>query len=125
MHILLINITKEDNNFKQFYNIVYKGDIAKRETILRKLYSKLLGKGLTSLSKAETPSYSPTPKPAGKVLVPLPYTLPSIFIDTLKTPTYYNKLPKSTNTLKTLPSYNLLPKSTTRKQELDKETQGI
>ncbi|KAF2710796.1 hypothetical protein K504DRAFT_453850 [Pleomassaria siparia CBS 279.74] len=100
-----MQVTKEDNNFRQFCNAVYKGDIAKRETILRKLYFKLLG-------KAETPPCSPTPKPAGKALVPLPYTLPLISVDTLKTPTYYSKLPKSTNTLKTLPSCNLLPKST-------------
>ncbi|KAF2713846.1 hypothetical protein K504DRAFT_450485 [Pleomassaria siparia CBS 279.74] len=62
-----------------------------------KTLANLLKKGLTSLSKAETPPYSPTLKPADLLKTPV--------IDTLKTPTYYN-------TLKTLPSYNLLPKST-------------
>ncbi|KAF2711966.1 hypothetical protein K504DRAFT_452226 [Pleomassaria siparia CBS 279.74] len=68
------SITKEDNNFRQFCNAVCKGDVAKRETISCKLHPKLLG----------------------KALVPLPYTLPPISADTLKTPTYYSKLPKST-----------------------------
>ncbi|KAF2707436.1 hypothetical protein K504DRAFT_447425 [Pleomassaria siparia CBS 279.74] len=111
-------ITKEDNAFRQFCNAVRKGDVAKREIILRKLHPKLLG-------KAETPPRSPTPKPTdplktpatGKALVPLPYTLPPTSADTLKTPTYYSKLPKSTNTLKTLPSCNLLPKSTNAELE--------
>ncbi|KAF2715507.1 hypothetical protein K504DRAFT_446359 [Pleomassaria siparia CBS 279.74] len=123
------SITKEDNAFRRFCNAVRKRDVAKREIILRKLYSKLLDnlttQGLTSLGKAETPPCSPTPKPAdllktpitGKALVPLPYTLPPISADTLKTPTYYSKLPKSTNTLKTLPSRDLLPKSTNAELE--------
>ncbi|KAF2703090.1 hypothetical protein K504DRAFT_452055 [Pleomassaria siparia CBS 279.74] len=105
--------TKEDNNFRQFCNAVRKGDIAKRETILRKLHPKLLDnlttQGLTSLGKAETPPCSPTPKPADLLKTPI--------TDTLKTPTYYSKLPKSTNTLKTLPSCNLLPKSTKERND--------
>ncbi|KAF2704372.1 hypothetical protein K504DRAFT_449396 [Pleomassaria siparia CBS 279.74] len=56
------------NNFRQFCNAVCKGDVAKRETILRELHPKLLDnlttQGLTSLGKAETPPRSPTPKPA-------------------------------------------------------------
>ncbi|KAF2709112.1 hypothetical protein K504DRAFT_456011 [Pleomassaria siparia CBS 279.74] len=102
--------TKEDNNFRQFCNAVCKGDIAKREIILRKLYPKLLDnlttQGLTSLGKAETPPYSP----AGKALVPLPYILPSI-----SAVNCLNLL--RTDTLKTLPSYNLLPKSTKERDD--------
>ncbi|KAF2709159.1 hypothetical protein K504DRAFT_454933 [Pleomassaria siparia CBS 279.74] len=101
--------TKEDNAFRQFCDAVRKGDVAKREIILRELHPELLDnlttQGLTSLDLLKTPA-------TGKVLVPLPYTLPPISADTLKTPTRCSKLPKSTNTLKTLPSCDLLPKST-------------
>ncbi|KAF2714489.1 hypothetical protein K504DRAFT_496420 [Pleomassaria siparia CBS 279.74] len=56
------------NDFRQFCDAVRKGDVAKRETISRELYPKLLDnlttQGPTGLGKAETPPRSPTPKPA-------------------------------------------------------------
>ncbi|KAF2703308.1 hypothetical protein K504DRAFT_451809 [Pleomassaria siparia CBS 279.74] len=120
-----------NNAFRQFCDAVCKGDVAKREIILRELHPKLLDnlttQGPTSLGKAETPPRSPTPKPAdplktpatGKALVPLPYTLPPTSADTLKTPTYCSELPKSTTAtyyLSLLPTSRLILRGARRRR---------
>ncbi|KAF2711943.1 hypothetical protein K504DRAFT_452206 [Pleomassaria siparia CBS 279.74] len=85
-------------DFNAFY---YKINSIVTDKTLANLLKKIIildnltTQGLTSLDPLKTPA-----------------------TDTLKIPTYYSKLPKSTNTLKTLPSRNLLPKSTNAELEV-------